>query len=321
MRGRLAPHNDDASGEDAVSGERLLPDPLDRPPEDDAPERPEPERPQPQPPWELEPTEQQTQPQSTQEQSDEPLGVEDDELAAGATPYVARFQLILGALLGIALVAVVAALLIGTGPSSGPPSDWSPWSPSSDKAGDAAQEIANHVAPSYRLDSGRQLVAITGGQLEVADLPVRLALAEQGRVSVLKGDGVLYTLCGLGPKCAIDSGLPSQKRALLLRREALEIALYTFRYVRGTDHVVALLPPRKGTEPTQAMFFRKDDLEGQLDRPLNVTLASPPPRSSALNAGDVSSLEALTARRLFGFKFEEGQDASVFLVLQPFAAG
>jgi len=304
-----------------VSGERLLPDPLDRPPEDDAPERPEPERPQPQPPWELEPTEQPAPSQSMQEQPAEALSEEDEELVTGHTPHVARFQLILGALLGIGAVAIVAALLIGTGPSAGPRADWSPWSPASDKAGDAAQEIANHVAPSYRLDGGRQLVAITGGTLEVADLPVRLALTDQGNTSVLKGDGALYTLCGLGPKCSIDSGLPSQKRHLLLRREALELALYTFRYVRGTDYVVALLPPRKGTNPTQAMFFRKDDLEGQLDRPLNVTLSSPPPRSSALNAGDVSSLEALTAKRLFEFKFQQGPDTSVFLVLQPFAAG
>ena len=303
-----------------MSGERLLPDPLDRPPEE-PPERPDPARPEPQPPWELEPTEQKTESESTQEEPDDALSERDEDTLPESSPYVARFQLILGALLGIAAVAVVAALLIGSAPSSEPRGNWSPWSPKSDKAGDAAQEIANHVARGYRLDDGRQLVAVNGGQLEVADLPVRLALAEQGNISVLKGDGVLYNLCGLGPKCSIDSGLPSQKRHLLLRREALELALYTFRYVRGTDHVVALLPPRKGAEPTQAMFFRKDELEGLLDRPLNVTLSSPPPRSSALNAGDISSLEALTARRLFEFKFEQGQDASVFLVLQPFAAG
>ncbi len=303
-----------------VSGERLLPDPLDRPPEDDAPERPEPDRSKPQPPWELEPTDQQTESQLTRE-PEEALSGEDEELLAGPSPYVARFQLILGALLGIAAVAVVAALLLGTGPSAGPRADWSPWSPGSDKAGDAAQEIANYVAPGYRLDSGDQLVAVKGGELEFADLPARLALAEQGRVSVLDGDGLLYNLCGLGPNCAIDSGLPSQKRHLLLRREALELALYTFRYVRGTDFVVALLPPRKGTDFKQAMFFQRDDLEGQLDSPLNVTLSSPPPRSSALNAGDISTLEALTSRRLFEYKLQQGPDASVFLVLEPFAAG
>lgn len=315
--------------------ERLLPDPLHRPPEDDPPERPEPDRLLPQPPWELEPTEQQAPSEPTQERADDaPSERDDDDGLAAASPYVARFQLILGALLGLAGVAVVAALLIATGPSAGARVDWSPWSPGSDEADAAAQEIANYVAPTYRLDSGGQLVAIeggkleveqligdTGGKLEVAELPARLALAEQGRISVLDGDGVLYTLCGLGPKCAIDSGLPSAKRHLLLRREALELALYTFRYVRGTDYVVVRLPPRKGIEPSQAMFFRKEDLEKQLDQPLNTTLSSPPPRSSALNAGDVSSLSALTAKRLFEFQLKPGPDASVFLVLQPFASG
>jgi hypothetical protein len=85
--------------------------------------------------------------------------------------------------------------------------------------------------------------------------------------------------------------------------------------------VVALLPPRKGTSATQAMFFRKDDLGTQLDRPLQSTLAFPPPRSNSLGPADVSTLQALTSRRLFQFKFEQGQDASVFLVLSPFAAG
>jgi hypothetical protein len=296
-----------------MSGGRLLPDPLDGAPE--APERREPE---PAPPWGQRP------PPPPQERPAFPLPATPVQAApppSEPTPYAARFQLILGALLGIAAVAVVAALLIGTGPSAAPSGNWSSWKPDTGKAGPAAQEIANHVAPGYRLDSGGQLVAVTGGQLKVADLPVRLALAQQGNVSVLNGDGVLYTLCGLGPKCSILSGKPSPQRHLLLRREALELALYTFRYVRGTDYVVALLPPRKGTDPNQAMFFRKDDLSQQLDRPVNTTLPAPPPRSNTLNAVDVSTLQALTARRLFQFKFEQGQDASVFLVLSPFATG
>jgi hypothetical protein len=198
---------------------------------------------------------------------------EEEEPAADATPYTARFQLILGALLGIAAVAVIAALLVGS------------------------------------------------GDLEIADLPVRLALSDPaaGRISVLNGDGVMYTLCGLGPKCSIDTGKPSAQRHLLLRREALELALYTFRYVDDVDYVVALLPPRKGQDATQAMFFRKGDVERELDRPLTRTLPAPPPTTETLNAADISTLESLTAKRLFQFKFEQGQDASVFLVLQPFA--
>jgi hypothetical protein len=308
-----------------MSGERLLPDPV-------SPR--EPSSPAPAPPWDH--PERGRQPPDSPESPESPATTENERPAwppqppAGgpggdegseSSPYSARFQLILGALLGIAAVAVVAALLIGAGPSSGPDRGWSAWHPSSDEAGPAAQEIANHVAPSYRLDAGGQLVAATGGQLEVANLPVRLALAEQGQVSVLQGDGVLYTLCGLGPKCSIQTGKPTPRRHLLLRREALELALYTFHYVKGTDYVVALLPPKKGTAPTQAMFFTKDDLKGETSRPLITTLASPPPTSNRLAAGEISTLQALTDKRLFQFKYQQGQDASVFLVLSPFATG
>ena len=84
---------------------------------------------------------------------------------------------------------------------------------------------------------------------------------------------------------------------------------------------VALLPPKKGTAPTQAMFFTKDDLKGETSRPLITTLPSPPPTSNRLGTGEISTLQALTDKRLFQFKYEQGQDASVFLVLSPFATG
>jgi hypothetical protein len=329
-----------------VSGDRLIPDLANEPPperEDDDRERPRPERPP--SPWAPPPQGSQPPPppppaaappgqlppppapqpfdQPTSEHLPYPYEKrgEDRDDHEPTTPYTSRFQLILGALLGIAAVAIVAAVLVGTGPKSAGSSDWSGWSPNSDDRGDAAQEIANHVAPTYRLDKGGQLVAVTGGKLEVAELPARLAVADpaNGNVSVLNGDGVLYTMCGLGPKCSINSGEPSTARHLLLRREALELALYTFRYEKGTDYVVALLPPKKGDNPTQAMFFTRDDLEAQLDRPLTRTLPAPPPTSQNLNAAEVTTLESLTQKRLFAFKFEQGQDASVFLVLSPFA--
>ncbi len=41
-----------------------------------------------------------------------------------------------------------------------------------------------------------------------------------------------YILCGLGANCSIKGGKASTARHALLRREALELALYTFKYVR-----------------------------------------------------------------------------------------
>ena len=55
---------------------------------------------------------------------------------------------------------------------------------------------------------------------------------------------MLYTLNGLGPQ-RLDQGRRRRPtaRLQLVRREALELALYTFRYLPDADMVVTLLPP------------------------------------------------------------------------------
>ena len=114
-----------------------------------------------------------------------------------------------------------------------------------------------------------------------------------GDINFIEGKGLLYTLNGLGPKGSVRGGKPSSERHLLLRREALELAFYTFRYIDDVDLVVALLPPvtvtargskpgKKGAaaprdrgEAGQALFFRPGDLKPQLEIPLGATM---PPR-------------------------------------------
>jgi hypothetical protein len=243
-------------------------------------------------------------------------------------PHAARFQFILGALIAVGALAIVGLIYaVGeTGRSDGNfASSWSPWKPA-DTGPEGAQEIADHVGPEYRLSSGDQLVLVTGGKLEVADLPMTIALRdESGDVSLVEGDGVLYRLCGLGPKCAISKGTPSKSRHLLLRREALELALYSFRYLRGVDQVVVFMPPPPGSEPDQALFFRRDDVEGSLQSPLRATLQAPAPDvANVRRAKDAPLVNRITTRGLFNFSLTQGnQDANVFLVLEPFdpAAG
>ena len=234
-------------------------------------------------------------------------------------PYAGRFRLVfavLGGIVGAAAAAVV--LLAGASPDSNTVSGgWSSWHPSRD--GQAAfQQIADHVAADYRLQNGKQLVAATGGPLELANLPVTVAVkpvTSGGNIALVEGNGVLYTLCGLGKKCAISSGKPTQVRHLLLRRESLELALYTFRYVRDVDLVVVFLPPPPGKDASQAMLYRAKDVKGELDRPLVATLPGPAPRPNSFPASQAASVNALTAPHLFKFTLEQGQNASVFLVL------
>jgi hypothetical protein len=149
--------------------------------------------------------------------------------------------------------------------------------------------------------------------------------ASGGDVEFVDGTGVMYTLNGLGPRGSIPTGTPSEERHLLLRREALELALYTFRYRDGVDIVVALLPPpppdrsAPAAQPpqTQALFFRPGDLRSELSVPLRSTIPEPTPRPETLTLGsdEARRIEDLTRSNLFLASFQQGQDTSAFLVL------
>jgi hypothetical protein len=257
-----------------------------------------------------------------------------DEAAAVAgarrvpAPYRSRFGFLTGALIGIAIAVIAGGILVATGSGrSSAPEGWSNWKPTADDRIDAVKQIAEHVGPLYRLGDGNQLVAVQSGPLEIANVPLSVAMrssANGGDIQLLDGTGVMFTLNGLGPRGSIVRGTPSRERHLLLRREALELALYTFRYRDDVDMVVALLPPappdQSSTQqdtPTQALFFRPGDLRGELEVPLNTTLPpkTPRPETFRLNSADAKQVEALTRSNLFWASFQQGQDAHAFLVL------
>jgi len=251
------------------------------------------------------------------------------------TPYRSRFGLVLGALLGIAVatVAIGAAVYVGTGGNNGAPDGWSKWKPNADDGVGAAKEIAKHVGDHYRLANGDQIVGVQAGPLEVFDVPLEVALRtapQGGDIDFIDGNGLMYTLNGLGPKGSVRGGKPTEERHLLLRREALELALYTFRYVQDVDLVVALLPPKPPEEkkakngatasttdetPTQALFFRPGDLEPQLEIPLRATIPDKTPVPETIPPVESRRIDALTRGNLFLASFQQGQDQKAFLVL------
>jgi hypothetical protein len=250
-----------------------------------------------------------------------------------AAPHAPRFQFLFGALVTLGIAALATVVIIAArGPEdsgvAGPA--WSQWHPSDDGTS-ATEQIAQHVGREYRLSSCDQLVLVTGGALEVAGTQLTIALrkpaADGGDISLVDGKGVLYRLCGLGPKCSINKGKPSAARKLLLHREALELALYTFRYT-DADHVVAVLPPgrpknkpKKILDPDEALFFRRNDVEAELDRPVNATLTRTTPLPDTFNnSPDAGVVERLTDPRIFQFSLSPGNlENRAYLVLQPFA--
>jgi hypothetical protein len=266
---------------------------------------------------------------------DEPIiGAEPEPEAPAAapgpgapTPYRSRFGFVLGALIGVGLATV--ALLVGVLANPGGsdvPQNWSTWKPTATDGFAAAHQIADHVSRKYRLGNGDQLVAVISGPIEFLDVPLSVAVKTAptgGDIRLLDGKGVMYTLNGLGPQGSIKNGKPTNQRGALVRREALELALYTFRYIDDVDMVVALLPPlppKKGEpatalKPKPALFYRPGDLKPELDRPINMTIPPSTPRPETIAAPEVRQIDAITTPNLFDASFQQGQDARAFLVL------
>ena len=246
-------------------------------------------------------------------------------------PHAARFQFLLGALLAVGAIAI-AALIWAVGQTGDPDGEWSPWKPSGSGIA-AAQEIAAHVSPQYKAANGKQLVFVEASDLQIGDIDLELVerktAEEGGDVSRLSGDAVLFRFCGLGEKCAIG-GKPTQSRAMLMKREAIEIAGYAFRYVPHLDYTVFFLPPgrlkldaRAGqpaqtiTLGNQMLLFRRGDLEPILDAPLRATLKAPPPTVETVRSTPERPLvDALSQQANFYYSLSQSQsDDSAYLVL------
>jgi hypothetical protein len=239
-------------------------------------------------------------------------------VAAGTPPHAARFQFVYGVLIGVGIAALAAAVLAFSGSDSHQQlalSNWSAWHPTAG-SGDPVQQIVDHVAPEYRLASGHQAVAVTGGPSEIQGIPLVVALrsdpAHNGDVSILDHDNVvLYRMCGLGKDCAIAEGKPSVERGLLLRREALELALYTFNYVKDIDAVTVLFPPAKDAKTHKlshiALLFRQQDVQPSLQNPLVDTLPGPTPSMrNLMKSKNLPVVDSIT--RPLQFDFSVTQD-------------
>jgi hypothetical protein len=228
-----------------------------------------------------------------------------------------KFRMTYAVLAGVGLAAVAAAVIfLAAGKPPKPPA-WSVWKPTA-SGDEALGQIAQHVAPGYRLPTGEQLVAVEGGPAEVQGLPVKIVLIRSPSPVLTEGKSAIFSLCGLGKFCSIKVGHASVARELLLQREALELALYTFRYVGDIKQVVIMLPPKPGKKPSHAMFFSRDDVKSWLDRPLAATLSPKPPSIPSLRSGPAKSfIERLTNNQIYTYALTQAQDTSVLLELSP----
>jgi hypothetical protein len=270
----------------------------------------------------------------------EPVAETTESPTLGPSPFRVRFGFVAGVLAGCGVAAAVLALMLAT---TGPQSDdgrlapnWSEWKPTTGEPFSGAREIAKHIQRGYRNEKRRPLASVTGGPIAVGTIPLVVALPSGDDVEVLDdGLGVQYTLGGSGENGVLEDSTPSKERHRLLRREALELALYSFRYLPDVTMVVTLLPPAPKAEQilpkaigkkkedekpskfqSQAIFYRPGDLLSQLQVPLRHTMADRAPPIDRLKGEEARRIDSLTLSNLFEFARRQGQDGRAYLVLE-----
>jgi hypothetical protein len=230
--------------------------------------------------------------------------------------------LVLGAAVGTAIGTFIV-LLQRPGPA--PPPPWSSWRPAATSPSSQVLEIADHVGSAYLLPSGNPLAAVkiggpaVGKNLRAIIVPTKSNPRTLADFDVYdKTKSVIFVLCGLGTNCKIPEGNASTARGTVVRREALELALYTFEYVKPIDNVLVFVPPGPGQKKlTSTLFFRRGDLSSNLKHPLRTTLPDRPPLPGQIAAREKQTVDELasTLYRYVGILSANGFGR--VLVIQP----
>lgn len=245
--------------------------------------------------------------------------------------------LVLAVLAGVG-VGLAVMLLDRPEDQTGPA--WSDWKPVGHQAS-YPDQIADFVGEGYRNTNGRQLAGVVASEPRVTNqtefVPVQnlfiqnesaLPSASPDVDVIGVQDTVMYVLCGFGLQCSIAEGEPSSERLMLLRREALELALYTFRYVDGAESVIVVLPTDLGQnvdDPADdqrfALFLEKKHFGRELGQPVSRTLPlATPPQANALDERETRTVERMTDPSIFQYEFQQAQTGGAVMILAPINA-
>ena len=242
--------------------------------------------------------------------------------------YQARFMTMY-ILLGVALVATVVGVVMALGTSISPKQLWSSWKPADGNADQRTTEIAQHTGAMYQLPSGNQMLdvipkkltvplVLSGGSTQnvpIAGVVLR-AKNTGDRVTVFNSnDSRLFQRCGTGASCAIGEGKATVARGRLVRREALQLALLTFKYVPGVSHVIEFMPPPPGSQPSLVTYFEKQDLKPQLSNPLRTTLSAKTPGVNTMTPAESARIDQVTTGHVYTFTFRTTQLGQAVLLL------
>ena len=231
------------------------------------------------------------------------------------------FRLAYGVLALAFWVSVAGFVVLLSRPNHSRPLVWSAWKPQSQGLL-GAHEIAQRIGPRYRGPNGTQLVAVQEHGPSVQGLHLEAVgvrrLGQSGQVDPYIGlfgtnRTLIYAFCGLQANCSIDSSASVKEQ--VLRREALELSLYAFKYLKNVDQVVSLVQTVKDGG-TSAVFLRKADLRAELEHPLHETLPLQGSNvASRLAKREGKVVDALTLPNTFPAHYESLPDGDAILVL------
>ncbi len=175
----------------------------------------------------------------------------------GPSQFRNRFGFLLGALAGVFIaVALVAAIVIANqqrrrrrrrGPGGQLVALAADGHDARGRRGGDRREGRRRVHAPGRQAARRRSRAT---QLPVDD-PRRRCARPAGRSPHRRHRASSTTLNGLGDNGSIKGGTPSETRLKVIQREALELALYTFRYLPDAESVTVLLPPPPPTDASR----------------------------------------------------------------------
>jgi hypothetical protein len=251
---------------------------------------------------------------------------------ARSSAYRSRFAMFYVVLAVMAGAGVGTLVVLVGRDSPAPAAAWSAWEPTGSIERRSAL-IGDHVGDLYRLPSGNPLATVSyagpptiansdGSALQVRALAVqRAAAAGQEDVDAIPaGPTVMYILCGRGPVCSIpaEEGPDTPERAQLLRRQALELGLYSFKYLDGIDNVMVLLPPRVNSEQASAVLLERPVLAPALDKPLRDTLSAElTPGVGEITAEEGRTIDRFTQSRVYQISPVQQQDGGFVIILVP----
>ena len=252
---------------------------------------------------------------------------------ARQSSYRLRFGILYIVLAAIVGAGVGAFVVLATRPAPPEAAQWSSWEPTGSKLA-RVRQIADRIPKAYKQPNGEQLTVTQASQLAVpspdgsGDTPVASifvrpdasrGLAEESDIDAYSGaDAVAYGLCGLGSgdHCAMTVDVSSE-RFMLLSRQALELSLYTFKYVTDVNSVIVFLPPTPEGQSNGSVFLRRGDVADELRRPISRLLPAREPSLDALSDVELGNIVRLTRPRTYAFEFNAAGDGKPILILTP----